>query len=211
VVFILVLVVAFAIAKQVGFASTPNLSPMAQMVSSGTPAPIPPFTQGSQTTTSHATLSSSLSYYFISGNTFTSDLGSAFYARQVIGCVNQMPLNWPFSAPIHLPQGSQIVSITLYTYDNARLPTTSTGYFIQSDGQGNGGAFLTASSQPNTIEYQQNDSTQFNPVVVDNQNYNYLIQWRKLGDTDSLYLSLCGVRIAYYAPLGALFLPVISK
>ncbi len=211
VIFVLVLVVAFAIATQMGFASTQDMSPLAQMVTLNTPAPIPQAKSGSQSITSQASLSSNLSYYFISGNTFTADLGSSFYARQVIGCVNQMPLNFGFSAPVHLPQGSQVVSIRLYSYDSAQLPTTSTGYFIESDGMGNGGYYLSASSQPYTIGYQQNDSNEVNPATIDNQNYSYLIQWRKSGDTDSTYLSLCGVRVAYYAPLGTVFLPMIRR
>ena len=67
-----------------------------------------------------AALSSTLSYYFISGNTFTPALGSSSYARQVNGCVNQTPAVGRLSAPVHLPQASQVVSITLFTMIRSR-------------------------------------------------------------------------------------------
>jgi hypothetical protein len=165
-----------------------------------------------QSAASPVALSSTLSYYFISGNTFTPG-GLVSYSRQSTGCVNQMPLGIPFSAPVHLPQGSQVVSITLYTYDSVITTTTSTAYFILNDGKGNGGYSVSATSPPNTSGYRQTNSTDNNPVTIDNQNYNYLVEWRKnLGTPDSASLSLCGVRVAYYAPLsGALHLPIILK
>jgi hypothetical protein len=181
------------------------------MYSPGTPAPLPLYHPGPQAEIRNSAVSAALSYYFIGGNTFTSNLGTVSYARQVVGCVNQMPLNVGFSAPVHLPQGSQVVSITLYTYDTVPAPTISTGWFIVDDGKGNGSYYLSASSLPNISEYQQNDSAENNPVLIDNQNYNYLIEWRKLGDTDSTYLSLCGVRIAYHSPTAGFLLPIIKK
>ncbi len=147
----------------------------------------------------------------IGGNTFTAN-GTVPYARQAVGCVNQMPQGIAFSAPVHLPQGSQVVSITLYTYDTTITTTISTAYFILSDGKGNGGYSVSADSPPNVSGYRQNVSTQNNPVTVDNQNYNYLVEWHKqYGTPDSPYLSLCGVRVAYYALLGTTYLPVVTK
>lgn len=183
-----------------------------QMVAPDTPAPLPQYISGDQPPEQPAALASQLSYYFISGNTFTPG-GSVPFARQVTGCVNQMPLGIPFSAPVHLPQGSQVVSITLYTYDSVITTTVSTAYFILNDGKGNGGYTVSANSPANTSGYRQNTSTENNPVTIDNQNYNYLVEWRKqLGTPDSPLLSLCGVRVAYYAPLGAvLYLPVIRR
>ncbi len=208
----LTLVAAFVIAKQVSYAANNPADPsITQMVGINTPAPMPPFLAGFQPETTHAALSSALSYYFISGNTFTPNGGSIPYSRQVTGCVNQMPLNIGFSAPVHIPQGSQMVSITLYSYDSIQSSTTSTAFFTASDGMGGGGTIVSASSLPNIIGYQHNDNTQNNPIIIDNQNYNYYIDWRKLGDTDSAFLSLCGVRVGYYPPLGTFFLPVISR
>jgi hypothetical protein len=185
--------------------------PMPPMANATTRAPAPPFVQNDLAPSDPAALSAALSYYFIAGNTFTPDYDMQFF-RQAIGCVNQMPLGSGFSAPVHLPQGSQVVTITLYTYDNVLTTTVSTAYFIASDGKGTGGYWLSANSQPNVAGYQQNNSTLNNPATIDNQNNNYYVQWLKSGAGDSPILSLCGVRVAYHAPLGvAAYLPAIRR
>src|SRR4030065_2031998 len=83
---LLTIVATFVIAKQQSLASavTAN-SPIPQMEGLNTPAPIPLPFSGSQTSSTNYPHSSTLSYYFISGITFTADLGTSFYARQVIG------------------------------------------------------------------------------------------------------------------------------
>ncbi len=179
-------------------------------------SPRPPYLSNALmafTPSSVSSVSPNLSYYFISGNTFSADVGSSPYVRQVTGCVNQMPIGYSFSAPVNLPQASQVVSITLYTYDSAMAATVSNAWFILNDGKGVGGYTVSASSLPNTSGYQHHDSTQNNPVTIDNQNYSYYVQWGKPNSNpyDSPYLSLCGVRVAYHAPLGSTFLPSISK
>ena len=164
-----------------------------------------------------AALSSTLSYYFISGNTFTPALGSSSYARQVNGCVNQTPAVGRLSAPVHLPQASQVVSITLFTYDSVPTATTfSTAYFGTNDGQGNAADVfgLSADSDPGVMGYQHHQNLTANPTAIDNQTYSYQVDWRKVipfGESDSPSLSLCGVRLSYYAPVGATFLPVIER
>ncbi len=205
---ILAFVAVFALGASIARANdTPDPS---QMVSAGSPAPLPAQLTDSQAQTRPAALSTNLSYYFVAGNTFT-PAGNVSYSRQVTGCVNQMPSGIAFSAPVHLPQGSQVVSITAYTWNNAADAATSTAYFIISDGKGSGGYTVSAASQPNTTGYQQNTSTQNNPLIVDNQNGNYLVEWRKDLGTDSALLSLCGIRVAYYPPLGTLYLPTVTK
>jgi hypothetical protein len=57
-----------------------------------------------------------------------------------------MPANIGFSAPVHLPQGSQVVSITLYTYDTA-VGATSTAYFLLGDGMGLSGYTVSAQAR----------------------------------------------------------------
>lgn len=198
---------AYAAGEQKGQA----VAPAPQMVAPNMPAPLPPYISNAQSSSSPTALASTLSYYFIGGNTFTPG-GAVPYARQVTGCVNQMPQGISFSAPVHLPQGSQVVSITLYTYDSAITTTVSTAYFILSDGKGLSGYTVSADSPSNTIDYRQTDSTQNNPATIDNRNYNYLVEWRKqFGTPDSPYLSLCGVRVAYYAPVSKVYLPVVLK
>lgn len=157
-------------------------------------------------------LSPQLSYYFVAGSTFTTHGGIA-YTRQVTGCVNQMPIGIDFTAPVHLPQGSRVVSITAYTWNSASDAATSKATFILNDGAGAGGWTVSAQSAPNTSGYQKITSTENNPVNIDNQNYSYWVSWRKEhGATDSPLLSLCGVRVAYYAPLfGTQYVPYITQ
>ncbi len=202
--------VLLLLALGLAWQSTLAQEPTPQMVGPNTPVPVPPYLTGGPSRLSPAAVSSSLSYYFIPGNTFTPGFNTSYF-RQVIGCVNQMLRNIPFSAPVHLPQASQVVSITLFTYDSAVTTTVSAAYFIVSDGKGSSGYTVSASSLPNTAGYQQNNSTQNNPATVDNQNYNYLVNWATSGTYDSPILSLCGVRVAYYAPLGSVYLPLIVK
>jgi len=209
VIVILAVTAAFALGTRIGIANgTPDTS---QMVSAGSPPPLPEQLASNQPQIRPGALSPNLSYYYIAGNTFTPG-GNVAYSRQVTGCVNQMPIGIPFSAPVNLPNGSQVVSITAYTWNNAADATISTAYFIISDSQTINGYTVSASSLPNTTGYQQNASTQINPFTIDNQNYSTLVEWRKnLGTADSALLSLCGVRVAYYAPLGSVYLPTIVK
>ena len=159
-------------------------------------------------------LSTTLSYYFISGDTFTPGVGGAFFARQVTNCVNQMPLSVHMVAPVHLPQASQVVSMTLFTFDNVATTTFSSGYFNFSDGQGVASTLLLVDSDSGVIGYQHHQNVSGSPVTIDNQHYAYEVEWRKVpqeGSSDSPFLSLCGIRLAYYAPVSALFLPAIEK
>ena len=159
-------------------------------------------------------LSSTLSYYFISGDTFTPSAGGVVFQRQVNNCVNQMPLSTHMVAPVHLPQASQVVSMTLFTYDNVATTTFSSGYFNYSDGQGGAGALFEADSDTG-VDYHKNLNNPSSPVTIDNKNYAYEVEWRKVPiegpGIDSPILSLCGIRLAYYAPFGATFLPTIEK
>jgi len=172
------------------------------------PAPPPPFVPAGKPASTLSSLSQSLSYYFISGNTFTPGSNTTYF-RQVTGCVNQMPENIAFSAPVHLPQGSQVVTITLYTGDIGSNSTTSTAYFIIGDGKGFNAYSISASSQPFTAAYQQNSNLTSNPWTINNSTQSYLVEWRKFGTS---FLSLCGVQVAFYAPLGvASYLPAIQR
>jgi len=146
----------------------------------------------------------------IPGEAFTP--GSNFsFTRQVIGCVNQLPLGQWMAAPVYLPQASQVVSITLFTYNSALTSTVSTAYFTFNDGQGGASSTLNVDSLANTSGYQQNTSTMDNPLAVDNAAYGLSVQWNTHGGNPSPLLSLCGVRVAYYAPTGATFLPLLSN
>jgi hypothetical protein len=161
-----------------------------------------------------AALSSTLSYYFIAGDTFTPDRGGSLYVRQVNDCVNQMPLDVHMLAPVHLPQASQVVSMTLFTVDTVVTTTFSTAYFNINDGKGVAGSLFSVDSDSGIATYQQRTNAPVSPIAIDNKNYGYEVEWRKVpqeGLSDSRYLSLCAVRLAYYAPVGATFMPAIEK
>ena len=158
-----------------------------------------------------AVLSPSLSYYFISGNTFT-PANSVDFAHQPFGCVQGMPLGSTFSAPVHLPQASAVVSMTLFTVDAVLTATTSAATLYANDGQGGYTAtVLAAFSIPQLTGYQHNDSTIFSNLIVNNQNLAYQVDWEKTGSDDSPSLGLCGVRLAYHAPAAGMYLPTVEK
>jgi hypothetical protein len=161
-----------------------------------------------------AALAATLSYYFISGNTFTPGLDSDTFARQANGCVNQIPLHSQLSAPVHLPQASQVVTVTVFTYEAVVTTTFSTAYFILNDGEGTAFSALFADTDSGVTGYQHRDSVGPTPVTIDNEHYSYQVDWRKVAqetEADSPLLSLCGVRLSYYAPAGSTFLPVIER
>ncbi len=178
-----------------------NLPPPPSRISGGVQAQVAP-----------AALSSTLSYYFVSGAEFVPYGQSTTFFHQVTGCVNQVPVGHPFTAGVHLPQGSQVRTITLYTYNDTITSTVlSTAYFIISDAKGVSAYTVSASANHSTgPEYQQATSPDNNPWTIDNQNYAHHVEWR-LNAPSTLH-SLCGIRIAYYAPLfPAAYLPHISK
>lgn len=156
-------------------------------------------------------LSPSLSYYFISGNSFIP--GFAFdLAHQPFGCILGAPLGGTLSAPVHLPQASVVVSLTVFTNDGVLTDTNSMATLYINDGQGGyTSTVLIAESVPQTTGYQHNDSTVFSNLLIDNQSLAYQVDWVKTGSADSPSLSLCGVRLAYHAPVGGVFLPTIEK
>jgi len=172
-------------------------------------AALPPSLPPPQAANQPAALSSTLSYYFISGNTFVADTASTFYFPYVSGCMRGMPAGAGFWAPVHLPQASVVVSVTLYTYETIITTTVSTAYFFTNNGLGFAQAPLSVNSAKNTVSFQHQESTGSNPTTIDNQNDSYTVLFAKAGDSTSL--SLCGVRLSYYAPVSATFLPDVLR
>src|SRR5262249_28766155 len=108
-----------------------------------------------------------------------------------------MPANVDFTAPVNLPQGSRVASITLYTFDSA-VGATSTASFSINDGKGNAGSVFSATSQAGA-GYSQATGQPSSPYTVDNQQVSLFVGWR-LNAPSATFHSLCGVRIAYFAP-----------
>ena len=172
-------------------------------------ASLPPDLPPRQALDRPATLSPTLSYYFISGNTFVADEGPVTYADR-LGCRWQMTRIVAFTAPVHLPQASKVVSMTLYTYNPVTTTNSSQASFALNNGQGFEYGPLYVASAPYNSVYQQWDSTGGSPTTIDNQAYSYFVLWNETG-TDPANIGLCGVRLAYYAPGSAAFLPAIER
>ena len=172
-------------------------------------AALPPSLPPPQSPDQPAVLSSTLSYYFISGNTFVADTAPTFFFPYVSGCMRGMPAGAGFWAPVHLPQASVVVSVTLYTYEAIITTTVSTAYFVTNNGLGFAQFPLSVSSAKNTSGFQHQESTVTNTTTIDNQNNSYAVLFAKSGDSTSL--SLCGARLSYYAPVGATFLPDVLR
>jgi hypothetical protein len=127
-----------------------------------------------------AALASSLSYYFISGNTYMPSVNGSPYTRQVTNCVNQIPLPTYMLAHVHLPQAWQVISATLFSNDNVITTTFSMGYFNDSNVHGGVGALLSADSDSGLASYQHCLDLGDSPVTIENQHYSYKVEWRKV-------------------------------
>ena len=156
-----------------------------------------------------AVLSPTLSYYFISGNTFSADEGPATYGDR-LGCRWGMTQKVAFTAPVHLPQASVVVSMTLYTYFPGSTPNIAQASFIVNNGLGFEHSTLYVTSAPFSTEYQQQETTVTSTTTIDNQAYSYFVSWWESGINQPT-LGVCGVRLAYYAPASGVFLPAIER
>ena len=170
--------------------------------------PVPPNLPPPQAPDQPAALSSTLSYYFISGNTFVATAALSSYYN-FLGCLAGSP-STGVVAPVHLPQGSLVVALGLFTYDTAVTTSVSTANFLLNNGLGFETGTLVVQSAPNSAGYQHHESTGGASMTIDNQNYSYFILWGKQGGDASL-LQLCGARLSYYAPLSANFLPDVLR
>jgi hypothetical protein len=118
-----------------------------------------------------------LSYYFISGNTFTTHGGVSAPARW-IGCVNQMPVGLSMSAPVHLPQNSESSPSPVHLqqradhHDQHRL-------LHRQRWEGNGQSTLSANSQPNVVGYRAEQQHVELSTTINNQSNNFSIEWHK--------------------------------
>jgi hypothetical protein len=158
-----------------------------------------------------AALSPTLSYYFVPGTAFTPNSGNYNYSRSNDGCIYFMNRYAPFSAPVYLPPASQVVSMTLFSYNDVLTTTIGMVNFVINDGLGLIGGDAMVTTAPNIADYQQTTGSFNVPTTIDYEKYNYSLWWETQGDAPSPHLALCGVRLAYYAPTGATFLPLVTN
>lgn len=150
-------------------------------------------------------VSAAFSYYSISGVAFQPRDSATTYAYQGVGCIRRSAGSDMFVANLPLPDEAQIKYVRLYTYDSATGNTS--GVFITRYNRL--GAFndLVSASSTSGTGYR----TFLSPEItenVDTNAYSYVVNWLPTNNTTAL----CGVRVAYYAPVTFnAFLPLIRR
>lgn len=175
---------------------------------------LPPDEDPSSTTApagSPYALSSSFSYYTVSGATMRGRSANTEYVYEGNGCVfisgssGSMILN----TELHIPQGSLIKYIRLYFMDTSASSNVFAYLTRYQPGQGFSDLVATSSSTAYAGGWGYVVSPEMNETV-DNLSYAYtLIGYPSITGTTE---QICGIRVAYYAPLGPIaYLPAILK
>ncbi|MBN1641111.1 MAG: hypothetical protein JXA09_07735 [Anaerolineae bacterium] len=110
-----------------------------------------------------------------------------------------------FNTPVYLPQGATVKYMRLYYNDTSA--SNANAWFSVYDLYGDLVAEWNASSSGNTGEDYRTTS-EFTHTV-DYDQYSYLLNWRPndLGSD----MQVCGFRLYYRAPPGAVYLPLVTK
>lgn len=177
-------------------------------------AALPPDEDPASTSMSSSSLpyavSTSFSYYHVPGATLRGRYSTTEFGYDGTGCVHvntggERILN----TELHIPNGSVIKYIRLYYIDTSASANVS-GYLTRyQPGQQTSDLVATSSTSAFAGGYGYVVSTELNEVV-NNLGYAYtLIGWPS---TTGSTVQVCGIRVAYYAPLGpAAYLPTIRK
>ncbi len=133
----------------------------------------------------------------IAGTSFVSADSANSYTYQPGGGVKLLsaPTPWPFmSAPVELPDGATIDSVTLYYFDTDATASIIL-YLMRTNGAGAATYVASLSSADDGTNYKT--VTISTNGEVDNVGYNYML----MAEVDSANLILYGARIAYSPPL----------
>ncbi len=137
----------------------------------------------------------------IAGNTFVPRSSSTvFQTTATNGVAVKDDTDPHMHAPLNLPDGAQITSLTFYYYDN-NDPGCMKAHLIRNDAAG-GRASLIGVQSPYEAEagshYGNITFTPSTPEVVDNDHYNYEIEvlWTAASTTAN-ELWLMGVKVVY--------------
>ncbi|GAP12892.1 hypothetical protein LARV_00632 [Longilinea arvoryzae] len=181
----------------------------AQSDSTAVPPDENPSTSSPQSSTTYA-LSSTFSYYQVTGAAMTPRDSSTQYTYQSNGCVsvtagNTLVLN----TDLHIPTGSMIKYLRLIYIDTSstgEIPAYLTSFI---PGQQVEDLISTSSTTLFAGGYGYAVSTE-KSIIVDNQTYAYsLLVKPSISGTS---LQICGVRVAYYAPISpTIYLPAIQR
>ena len=152
----------------------------------------------------------SYSYYFVSGAALVPRDSSVSYVYDGSGCVHSASGSVVLNTDMQLPIGSEIKYLRLYYYDNNN-PGYVTGYLSIYPPSQTPTDLLTASSpqfdeNPGAGLVVSSRITQ----TVDYDHFPYLLIGRP--STASSNLRICGLRVAYYAPvISYTFMPVVNR
>jgi hypothetical protein len=147
------------------------------------------------------------SYYMVAGTAFHGKSSTTTYAYDLKGCLHTVSAADQLNADIHLPQGAVIKYFRIYYNDtNASAGLTS---FLTSYTPGMASDDLVTANSVGSGGLGFSDSAEITETV-DNATYVYnFIAWPSINDAT---VQICGMRIAYYAPLfGAVALPIVMN
>jgi hypothetical protein len=157
--------------------------------------------------TSGGIKSPSFSYYLVSGATFQGKSSSATYAYDSAGCIYLTSDPQQVIIEMNIPNDSVIKYLRIY-YRDTNVSAGISGY-ITAINPGISGTDLVSVSSIGSSGYGTALSKEITQTV-DTSVYAYtLIGWPGISDNT---VELCGMRVAYYAPIFAgVALPIIQK
>lgn len=155
-------------------------------------------------------LSSTLSYYYVAGATLYGRGSSVEYAYSGFGCIYATTgTNAKLITELHLPTGSMIKYLRLDYVDSSTTGNVTAYLTKYKPGQDFTDVMAVTSAVPFSGGNGYVVSLELSEII-DNENYAYTLMG--MPSTASNSLQVCGLRVAYYAPLGPVsYLPSISK
>ena len=87
-----------------------------------------------------------------------------------------------FTAPVYLPHGATVTSVTFYVVDNDATYNTQNGQLWRNDAStftsyGNSSNMATTAAPGNSANIQASTTSTITNPVIDNQNYTYWLRW----------------------------------
>jgi hypothetical protein len=149
------------------------------------------------------------SYYFVSGAALVPRDSATSYVYDGQGCVHSGSGSIVLNTDMQLPVGSEIKYLRLYFYDTNN-PGYVTGY-ISRYPPSLASVDLVAVSSPTTGQPGAGFVvSQRITQTVDYENFPYLVIGRP--SVANANLRICGLRVAYYAPVpGFTFMPMLKR
>jgi hypothetical protein len=135
-------------------------------------------------------------YYHVAGAALQPRASSTSYAYDGLGCIHITAGAELFNTNFQVPDGSTIKYLRLYYYDTSA--TDEQAWITRYDDGASFQDLVTVASTGSS-----GLGTILSPAIthtVDNYGWSYVLNWRE--NTTGATLQLCGLRVAYYAPIG---------